>query len=105
MSDQTIYNMMIRVVEIIYTQNENYKDLELEDFGLKINNESDIRLKEKMLNYFLSFVKQYREIISVFKNKEDGIENIGLLWFKFCENNDIIENLENTRRNTRKLTL
>lgn len=105
MSDQTIYNMMIRVVEIITTKSENYKNMELENFGLENTEINSIKLKEEMYNYFISFVKKYSNVINNLKKKEDTFNNIGLLWFHFCENNQIVERLEEIRRKDRKMSV
>lgn len=105
MNDQTIYNMMIRVVEIITTESENYKNMELEKFGLENTLGNNIKLKEEMYNYFFSFVTKYSSVINNLKDTEDGVNNIGLLWFQFCENNQIVERLEDIRRNNRKMSV
>lgn len=105
MNDQTIYNMMMRVVEIIAAKNEKYKNMELEKFGLENIDGNSIKLKEEMYNYFMSFITKYSNIINILKDKEDGFDNIGLLWFQFCENNQIVERLEEIRRNNRKMSV
>jgi hypothetical protein len=97
MSNSDIYNFMIEIVEYLSSGKQPFNNLYYKNY--------ENQLIENLKNHATNFEEKYKEALDIFKKQENSIDKIGILWFSYCDANDVYDELEQIKRKTHTLSI
>ena len=76
-------------------------------FNISNPTETEREIIEYVRINFSQFISKYSEQINTFKSSVDNdqIDNIGLLWLTYCDDNDLFENIATIAHRPRILSI